>query len=183
MESVNVSPKKPRTKKSKNMRNDAHVLFTNSLITRRIDLPIVNVGKNLMSTFDSYVKTNFEGKCSVEGYIKPGSTNIISYSAGKTHGDMISFNVVIGCDICSPVEGMHIQCRAVNITKAGIRAESQNSPSPIVVFIARDHYYDGKYFNSINEGDNIMIRVIGCRFELNDSQISVIAELLNKPNK
>uniref|UniRef100_A0A6C0FDM2 S1 motif domain-containing protein n=1 Tax=viral metagenome TaxID=1070528 RepID=A0A6C0FDM2_9ZZZZ len=179
MDTSVVSSKKERMKKSKPQKLEAS-LYSHSIITRKVDLSCVNVGRNLMQTFDAYIKTHYEGKCSVEGYIKPGSINIISYSAGKTYGDMISFNVVFDCDICSPVEGMHIMCQAVNITKAGIRAESNESPSPVVVFIARDHYYDNDTFNSINEGDSILIRVLGSRFELNDTKISVIAELMGK---
>ena len=179
METSAVTTKKERTKKSKNQKIET-LLYSHSIITRKVDLKCVNIGRNLMQTFDAYIKTHYEGKCSVEGYIKPGSVNVISYSGGKTYGDLISFNVVFDCDICSPVEGMHILCTAINITKAGIRAESKESPSPVVVFIARDHYYDNDTFNSINEGDTILIRVIGSRFELNDTKISVIAELMGK---
>ena len=33
-------------------------------------------------------------------------------------------------------------------------------------------------FNSINEGDIFLVRVLGQRFELNDKQISIIGELV-----
>jgi hypothetical protein len=80
--------------------------------------------------------------------------------------------------VCFPVEGTLISCIAKNITKAGIRAESSDEiPSPIVVFIARDHHYNSEQFNEIKEGDKFTARVIGQRFELNDKYISIIAEL------
>jgi hypothetical protein len=74
---------------------------------------------------------------------------------------------------------MLIQCVAKNITKAGIRAESANEvPSPVVVFIAKDHHYNNDYFADVKEGDRITVRVIGQRFELNDKYISIIGELV-----
>jgi hypothetical protein len=79
------------------------------------------------------------------------------------------------------VEGTKLKVVAKNITKAGIRAETNETPTPIVVFIARDHHITGDksvYFSSINPEDNIEIRVIGQRYELNDKYISVIAELI-----
>ena len=77
---------------------------------------------------------------------------------------------------------MLISCVAKNITKAGIRAESSTeSPSPIVVFIAKDHNYDNPMFGDIKEGDEFTTRVIGQRFELNDKYISIIGELVKKP--
>jgi hypothetical protein len=91
------------------------------------------------------------------------------------------FEVVFECDICFPVEGSLISCVAKNITKAGIRAESASDvPSPIVVFIAKDHHYSSAYFSEIKEGDKITIRVIGQRFELNDKYISIIGELVKE---
>jgi hypothetical protein len=87
--------------------------------------------------------------------------------------------VVFECDVCFPVEGMLISCLAKNITKAGIRAESAfDTPSPIVVFIARDHHYNDESFSKVKEGDKIDVRVIGQRFELNDKYISIIGELI-----
>ena len=73
---------------------------------------------------------------------------------------------------------MIIQCIVKNVTKAGIRAESVVSPSPVVVFVTRDHHYDSAYFSNINEGDHINVKVIGQRFELNDEHISIVAQLI-----
>jgi hypothetical protein len=74
---------------------------------------------------------------------------------------------------------MLVSCAAKNITKAGIRAESATEiPSPIVVFIAKDHHYNVSYFNEVKEGDKITVKVVGQRFELNDKYISIIGELI-----
>jgi DNA-directed RNA polymerase subunit E'/Rpb7 len=154
-----------------------------SLLTRRISLQMNVIGENLPEIINTTMINNFEGKCVVEGYIKPNSINIISYSSGLISGDMISFEVVFQCSICYPVEGMTINCVAKNITKAGIRGESSDeTPSPFVVFIARDHHYMNEYFSNIKENDAFKARVIGQRFELNDKYISIIAEL-KKPKK
>jgi hypothetical protein len=102
---------------------------------------------------------------------------------GLIQGVQVKFEVVFECYICSPVEGMLIPCVARNITKAGIRAESdEESPSPIVVFIMRDHNYMNKYFTSIKENDKFIVRVIGQRFELNDKYVSIIGEVV-EPKK
>jgi hypothetical protein len=46
----------------------------------------------------------------------------------------------------------------------------------VVVFIARDHHFKSKEFSQLKLDDNITLKVIGIRFELNDPYISVIAE-------
>jgi len=156
------------------------VIYSKSLVNRTISLSITSIGKNLHEIIEKYISFHYEGKCQVEGFIKKGSCKVITYSSGNVNGINIEFNVVFECYICCPVEGMLIQCIAKNITKAGIRAESSDEdPSPVVVFITRDHHYMSKYFSTIKENDIFTARVIGQRFELNDKYVSIIAELVN----
>jgi DNA-directed RNA polymerase subunit E'/Rpb7 len=156
------------------------VIYSKSLVNRTISLSITSIGKNLHEIIEKYISFHYEGKCQVEGFIKKGSCKVITYSSGNVNGINIEFNVVFECYICCPVEGMLIQCIAKNITKAGIRAESSDEdPSPVLVFITRDHHYMSKYFSTIKENDIFTARVIGQRFELNDKYVSIIAELVN----
>ena len=157
-------------------------IYSRCLITRNIVLPITNIGKNIKEVIEENIKSNFEGKCLVEGFIKPNSAKIITYSSGIIYrGSSVSFVVIFECDVCFPVEGMLVSCIAKNITKAGIRAESASDvPSPVVVFIAKDHHYNVAHFNDVKEGDKINVRVIGQRFELNDKYVSIIGELVKE---
>jgi len=150
------------------------------LLTRKIILPMKTIGKNLQENIEENMKANFEGKCVVEGYIKPQSVKIISHSSGTIErGNFILFEIVFECEVCFPVEGMIISCVAKNITKAGIRAESAGEvPSPVVVFVAKDHHFNVPHFAEIKEGDKMNVRVIGQRFELNDKYVSIIGELI-----
>ena len=174
-----MDPSKPNNfKKKKDLKFMS--IYSKALITRTISLSINSIGKNIRQIIEMEVGNIFEGKCIVEGFVKPKSTKIISFSSGLIErGTFISFEVVFECEICFPVEGMLLTCEAKNITKAGIRCEStEEKPSPIVVFIARDHHYNNNYFSSIQEGDKVNVRVIGQRFELNDKFISIIGELV-----
>jgi DNA-directed RNA polymerase subunit E'/Rpb7 len=157
-------------------------IYSRSLLTRKIVLPINYIGKNLDDIIEEYIHNNFEGKCVVEGYVKPNSVKIIRYSSGLIErGNNIIFEVVFECDICFPVEGMLVSCVVKNIVKAGIRAESLNeTPSPIIVFVAKDHHFTNQQFNEIQVNDTITVRVIGQRFELNDKYISIIGELVKE---
>lgn len=156
--------------------------YSRCLLTRKIVLPITVIGKNLDEVIEEYIHNNFEGKCVVEGYVKPNSSKIVRHSSGIVErGNNIVFEVVFECDICFPVEGMIISCVVKNSVKAGLRAESSTDvPSPIVVFIAKDHHFNSQHFNEVQVGDTINIRVIGQRFELNDKAISIIGELVKE---
>lgn len=174
----------PQYKSTQKRKKDTriHTVYSRCLITRKIVLPINAIGKNLKETIEENIKNAYEGRCVVEGYVKPNSCKIITHSSGVIErGVNIVFEVVFECDICFPVEGMLVKCVAKNITKAGIRAESSEEvPSPVVVFIAKDHHYTNTHFSEVKEGDNITVRVIGQRFELNDKYISIIGELIKE---
>jgi DNA-directed RNA polymerase subunit E'/Rpb7 len=154
-------------------------IFHNSMITKKVSVPIHNVGKNIRETLETIIASEIEGKCIAEGFVKEKSTRIMTYSCGLVSSNNILFDVVFECMICLPVEGMHITCVAKNITKAGIRAETEDIPSPVVIFVARDHHATMNKYGKVTVGRNIKVRVIGQRFELNDKYISIIAELID----
>jgi DNA-directed RNA polymerase subunit E'/Rpb7 len=155
-------------------------LYSRCLITRKIVLPMSVVAKNIKELIENEIINNFEGKCIVEGYLKKNSTKLITFSSGLIErGNLIVFEVIFECDICFPVEGMLIQCKVNNITKAGIHAQSDiEYPSPVDVFLAKDHHYNNNLFAEVQEGNKIIVRVIGQRFELNDKCVTVIGEIV-----
>ena len=167
---------KPRTQYRQ---KEIRTVYSLSQITKKIALPINAIGRNLQQTIEETIAAMIEGKCIVEGYVKPHSVRVITYSSGLIKGTEVVFDVVFECEVCFPVAGMLFNCIAKNITKAGIRAESADEiPSPFVLFVARDHYYASDYFNSIEENEKFTARVIAQRFELNDKYVSIIAEIV-----
>jgi hypothetical protein len=169
---------KPAKKKT-NYRESPKNLYSQLLITRTIPIAIHHIGNTIKETLEKAIAIQIEGKCIVEGYIKPRSVEVMTFSSGLVMGSNVIFEVVIQCEVCSPVEGMLIKCIAKHINKAGIRAEISETPSPVVIFIARDHNYASPLFADVKENDEIKVRVIGQRFELNDKYISIIAEIVD----
>lgn len=168
-----------KTSKPKYRQKETRSVYSPCQITKNIILPMIAIGKNLQQTLENTITKMVGGKCIVQGYVKPGSIRVITFSSGIVKGENITFDVVFNCEVCYPVSGMILNCIAKNITKAGIRAESSDEQSsPFVLFIARDHYFASEYFNAIEENEKFIARVIAQRFELNDKYVSVIAELV-----
>uniref|UniRef100_A0A6C0DSI1 Uncharacterized protein n=1 Tax=viral metagenome TaxID=1070528 RepID=A0A6C0DSI1_9ZZZZ len=156
-------------------------VYTNAALTMKVNLSINEVGKNIKQNLEYVISKKTEGRCIKEGFVKPNSIRVLTYSSGIVQGDLIVFETVFECKLCNPVEGMNItDCVAKTITKAGIHAEviDQDGVVPVTVFIARDHHFQDKLFNTVIEGSKINVRVVGSRYELNDPYICVIAKLL-----
>lgn len=161
-----------------------NLIYSKNILCKDISVDINLVGSNLNSVIQELLSQKYEGKCIKEGYIKKGSISVINYSSGILKSNKVILTVSFECLICRPVEGMKIKCNVVNVTKAGIRANYSHSiESPLIIFIARDHYYNDPTFTKIKEDDLITVKVIGTRYELNDKHIYLIGELLSLKKK
>jgi len=154
--------------------------YMKSILTMKVVLPITEIGRNIKQNLEKVIVSNVEGRCIVEGYIKPGSVSILTYSSGKIMNGYVQFHTTYNCIICHPVDGMLIECVCKTITKAGIHAEviDKNGNIPIIVFIARDHHISNTIFEKVTENAKLVVRIIGIRFELNDSNICAIGKLV-----
>ena len=170
-------------------RRKQYGIYMENVLTRKVVVPFKLIGKNIGKILRKLLSNNLEGRCASEGYVKKGSVDIISYSAGVANSSNICFDVSFKCLLCKPVEGMRIRCTVCNITKAGIRAiynkdhcldksgdGIKSFESPITVFVAREHHIKDKSYSDITkEGEDIIIKVIGIRYQLNDETISILS--------
>ena len=161
-------------------------LWKTVVITKRVHLGLRFVDGKIAKVLQYIIKEEVEGKCLSHGYVKRNSVTIESFSTGLLKAASVAFDVIFSCEVCLPVHGQHLKCIVKSRTSAGLRAEVEikdHTPSPIVVFIARDHYINKpsilSFMDDANgaEGKMIEVTVIGQRFQLNDNQIRVIAEL------
>jgi DNA-directed RNA polymerase subunit E'/Rpb7 len=152
-------------------------LFQKQFITEKIKVSFTKIGKDMESYFKSYLETYIEGKCRNEGYIRNGSSRVIQYSSGLLQGSDVEFTVVYEVDCCMPYEDMELSCLVKNINKIGIRCIIQEDDNPMNIFISSEHNSQLE-MDKYKEGDAIKVKVLGHRFELNDTFISIIAEII-----
>jgi len=155
-------------------------IYVKSQISKRINLLIWEINDNLKEILEFKIKKEIEGKCIIEGYVKKDSIRIVQYSNGNLSGKYVTFEIIVECLICNPYQGMLIQSKVKNITKAGVRCEVEDNYNPIVLFINRDYTSNIEELNKLNLDDIVICKVIGQRYELNDEYISVIADLNEK---
>lgn len=155
-------------------------VYMKSILDKKVCLAITEIGKNVRQNLELKIQAEITGKCINEGYIKPGSVNIMQYSSGNVNSDVVEFKVVFECMACLPVEGMLVECVCKTITKAGIHAQviDDDGNMPITMFIARDHHHLDRRFSEVMEGDKITSKVIGVRYELHDTFICTIGKLM-----
>jgi DNA-directed RNA polymerase subunit E'/Rpb7 len=153
-------------------------IYIPTMVSKKVVLPFNAIGRNIRNILERHLAHAHEGKCNAEGYVRPGSTQLLAHSSGDlTDNAAVSFEVMYEYQACNPVEGMLIACVVQTVTQAGLQAHIVPEPSPLTVFVSRDHNYSNPQFSKIKAGDEIVVRVIGQHFELNDPSVSVIGEL------
>ena len=155
-------------------------LYVNNLMTDKLSIHITQVGEITKANLEQALIDKISNKCVIQGFIRPLSIKIQTYSSGAVRGENIDFHVVYQCQVANPVEGQVLECLIKTITKAGIHAQCVDSDGnvPVTVFIAKDHHANSQEINHVKAGDTIYVCVIGTRFELNDPYICVIAKLI-----
>ena len=127
--------------------------------------------------FMNYARDKMEGRCRKEGYVSKKSVTIQSYSCGILFEASVSFDVIFQANICNPSNHTIVGCKILNNTKIGIRGIYQEEDNPIIFFVSREHN-PTKNFDEYFIGQTIQIKIIGTRFELNDTAISSISEII-----
>ena len=159
-------------------------IYMKNILTRKVFIDFSMIGSNLKELLTNKLRMDLEGKCSKEGYIKKKSIKIIKHSSGIMQDNHIIYDISFECLVCHPVQGMKIKCKIKNITRAGIRAVYyKEDETPIVVFITREHNFKKDNYSNLKEDDIIVAKTIGIRYQLNDENIAIIAELQSQNKK
>lgn len=175
---TNLVPRKGQPTDGK--QQNTYGVYVRSLLSMKVVLKITEIGRQVKQNLERKIIQQTEGKCIPQGFIRPNSVRIVSYSSGNVQSENIEFTTVYECLVCHPVENMRIDCTTRTITKAGIHAEvvTDNNIVPLTVFIARDHNYMNHVFDKIKENTKIQVKILGIRYELNDPYICAIGMLV-----
>ena len=152
-------------------------LYVISLKYESLVVPFEQAGRNMESYFVSYAQDHLEGRCWKEGFIRPGSSKVMSYTAGRLQGTSIEYNVLYQVHVFYPYEHMELECIVRQINKIGIRATVRENQNPLVAYVTREHNADLD-FSRYKPGQLIRVKVLGHRFEPGDPTVAVLAEII-----
>jgi hypothetical protein len=133
------------------------------------------------------LKEQEEGKCNAEGYIRPGSIQLLRRSVGSAENGKFTGNWVydckVRCEILKPVAfdpqdpndtSSSMNVRVIAVNKAGVYAVFEEA---IRVLLPRDLHVGLPAFESLKENDVVRVRMLRHRFQTNDKCILALGEL------
>jgi DNA-directed RNA polymerase subunit E'/Rpb7 len=156
-------------------------IFMRMLLTDKIKLEPAFLSKRYKDEVLRRLKLKLEGICSRHGFIKPNSIEIYKVCMGKVelvslNGNVL-FDVSFYADICNPLIGSVIKSKVMNVNKFGILAEAEGV---VEIIIAKNSVgiQSEVDLNKIRIGDEVLVEVVGKKFELNDKKIALIGRVV-----
>ncbi len=156
------------------------------------------IGSNFRDVIQLKLCQMSEGICTRHGYILPGSIKVLSTSLGRMDGASLNGAVVYEAEyeaqLYNPTIGSRVKARVVNINRFGILAHAHMSDASIdstsAMMTTRDVLeiivakQGGTVLASdvdlenVRIGDIVTVEILGKRFELNDTKISIIGKII-----
>jgi DNA-directed RNA polymerase subunit E'/Rpb7 len=156
-------------------------IFMRMLLTDKIKLEPAFLSKRYKDEVLRRLKLKLEGICSRHGFIKPNSIEIYKVCMGKVelvslNGNVL-FDVSFYAEICNPLIGSVIKSKVMNVNKFGILAEAEGV---VEIIIAKNSVgiHSEVDLNKIRIGDDVLVEVVGKKFELNDKKIALIGRVV-----
>jgi DNA-directed RNA polymerase subunit E'/Rpb7 len=157
------------------IRND-HI-YTQTTMNVTVSVPFENVGRDMEKYFEEYARDNIEGHCHQDGYIRPMTCKIITYTAGMIRKNIVHYHVLYLFEVFYPYEGMELECLVKYVNRIGVQANFGERVNPVEIYVTREHNQQVD-FDALSANKKIRIKVIGHRYELNDKFISILGEML-----
>jgi hypothetical protein len=110
-----------------------------------------------------------EKKCSEDGYILPGSVNVMSRSMGyfeaaRFTGDA-NYYVKLKCNVLYPVDGAQLVGKVERKNKMGLYV---NYKDAIHIQVPRDLHIGNPAYEEVEIGDTVLLELKRSRFTIND---------------
>jgi DNA-directed RNA polymerase subunit E'/Rpb7 len=157
----------------------------NIFIKRQLSHIIKLAPHKLNHNFKDYLydslKKSFDGRCSKDGYIKPGSIDIKKIEYAEV--EQFSLNGYVNCkvnfeaDICELPRGTILKCRVINTNMFGILcAYDLHTAVGLITFIEliipqqSISMQSSVQLSTVKKGDTVLVEVLGRQFNVSDNK-------------
>ena len=118
------------------------------------------------------IKTQYEGKCSRNGFVVPNSVKLLSRSAGliekgRFTGDIL-FYAEAESTVLQPPDGYVLEGEVIRKNKMGMYVNYRDA---IRVIVPRDLHIGDEEFDEVQVGEIVQVEIKKSRYQVNDTSI------------
>jgi len=157
-------------------------LFLKNTLYHKINLMPNEIGPDIDSVILNKLKNEIGNKCIKEGYVRRDTIEILKRSIGQVDAihfnGRISFNITYSAEICYPTEGLKLEGKIIDMNKMGAMVFIE----PLSINLPKQLHSEEKLelFKNLVIGDTVSISIVGCIFELYDTEINAVGTIVEK---
>ena len=150
---------------------------TIALFDENIPLTPKDLSRNAIRVRDvlqKKLKSKLEGRCSRDGWVKPGTLKILSHSmgyveSGRFTGDIV-FHTKCEGTVINPSADVIVQGEVIRKNKMGIYV---NMDDAVRIILPRDHpsHIGNEEYDTVAVGEKVSVMIKKSRFQVNDEYI------------
>jgi len=159
-------------------------LFKPVYLDRRVSLSPTELSE-AAADIDSFLlnklKKGLEGQCCTHGYVKPKSAQILARSMGQVEHGRFTGDFIFHCKLkllcLLPHADQIVDARVLKMNKLGAYAlviDEGQVREAMRILIPRDLHIGNAEFESITVGQNIQVKLLRSRFQVNDTFIQSV---------
>jgi DNA-directed RNA polymerase subunit E'/Rpb7 len=151
------------------------ITFEEKVILKPSELGAGKIDETLLNR----VRDRLEGKCCVDGFVKPGSMSIKSKSMGhaahaRFTGDFV-YILKLGAEVLNPPQDTEVDVEVIKTNVMGVYTLFDNA---MRVLLPQDLHRDMPDIQDVKEGDRVRVKIVGVHYEVNDPQILAVGRLV-----
>ena len=157
-----------------------HTIYLDERVTLTpADLNEITTSDGIKELLVQRLQQKHEGKCNANGYVRPGSIELLGRSMGTAENGKFTGNMVYDCkfkcDVLYPTGGTITDALVIKVNKMGAYAVYEEA---IRILLPRDLHVSNVDFDNIKEGDTVRTQIERTRFAANDTYIMAVGKLV-----
>lgn len=160
-------------------------IYESKVLEENINLTPKDTNYNIDEIIKKKLADKVEGKCVKEGYIRPGSVEIISRTSGRLiNSDFTgtaNYVIKFRADVCILSDNQIVTCEVHNVDKSSVICYvGDPAISPIEVYLYKQHHIGNIDYANLKLEHIVKIKIVKSRFKFKYTQIRAIGELVEK---
>jgi DNA-directed RNA polymerase subunit E'/Rpb7 len=156
------------------------IYFDERVALSPAELNKMKVAEDVNGALAEKLKAKYEGRCTANGYIRPGTIGIMGRSFGRAAiGDFTGnwlYDCKVNASVLYPTAGSEFQVEVIKVNNMGAYAHFDDA---IRILLPRDTHVGNKKFDEIKKGDRVFVRLDRSRFQMNDTYIMAVGTLID----
>jgi hypothetical protein len=131
------------------------------------------------------IAATLNGQCCMHGYVVPGSTQLLARSMGEAEHGKFTGDFLYICKLriqnIAFTADQIIKAKVISVNKSGVIAIVLDNGVPIEaaqIFCPRDYHLGSTTFDALTKDNEITVRVLKTKFQVNDPYIKVLGAVV-----